>query len=321
MSAVKKVPAPGARRVEAPAPGRVASVAGPGNGIAPPPPAVAPAIRAAAGAPPAAAPRPAPQGAAVGSSQPPAADPVAVAGSRRLPTGVKRLDQLLGGGIAPGSAVLLYGPPFLGKEVLARRFFQTAVESRTPGVYVLTNAATADVRKDLAESAAYTKAESQHLARFVDTYSRSVGADDAFRDAEFLDGALDLNGITLAVNKVQADIIADHDAHAFVLDSISTLVAYTNPATAFRFLQTLIGRTRRVGATSLFLMDQGMHADADVQMFKHLMTGVIEVRDANGKPQMRVEGLGAPVGVGWVDYKFDKSQLEITGSFAAGRIR
>ena len=56
-------------------------------------------------------------------------------------------------------------------------------------------------------------------------------------------------------------------------------------------------------------------------MFKHLMIGVIEVRDANGKAQMRIEGLGAPVGVGWVDYKFDKTQVEITGSFAAGRIR
>lgn len=246
--------------------------------------------------------------------------PQATAGPRRLPTGIKRLDQLLGGGIAAGSAVLVYGPPFLGKEVLARRFFQSNVEAGTPGVCVLTNQATADMRKAMA-SPAYQQAEAAHLARFVDTYSRSIGGDDSFRDAEFLDGALDLNGISLAVNKVQADLIADHDVHAFVLDSISTLVAFTNPATAFRFLQTLIGRTRRVGATGLFLMDQGMHAEADVQMFKHLMTGVIEVRDANGKPQMRIEGLGAPVGVGWVDYKFDASNLEVTGSFSAGRIR
>lgn len=255
------------------------------------------------------------------AAPPPGVPPASGAAGRRLPTGVKRLDQLLGGGIAPGSAVLVYGPPFLGKEVLARSFFASNVQTGTPGVYVVTNQATTDVRKQLATNPAYQAAEQAHLARYVDTYSRSIGAEDSFRDAEFLDGALDLNGITLAVNKVQADLIADHDAHAFVLDSISTLVAFTNPATAFRFLQTLIGRTRRVGATGLFLMDQGMHADADVQMFKHLMTGVIEVRDAGGKPQMRIEGLGAPVGVGWVDYRFDANALEVTGSFAAGRIR
>lgn len=294
MSGLPKTPPPSAKKLEAPPVRKAASVAGPGNDLTPAAP---------------------PQPAA------PAPPPVALGGKRRLPMGVRRLDQLLGGGIAPGSAVLVYGPPFLGKETLARRFFQTSVESGVPGVYVLTNAATADVRKELAKSPAFARAEASHLARYVDTYSRSIGAEEAFRDAEFLDGALDLNGITLAVNKVQADLIGEHDAHAFVLDSISTLVAYTNPATAFRFLQTLIGRTRRVGATGLFLMDQGMHADADVQMFKHLMTGVIEVRDAGGKPQMRVEGLGAPVGVGWVDYKFDAAQIEITGSFAAGRIR
>ena len=286
-------------KVPPPPPKPTAKVASPGRNVAPPEPAPAREAKAMA--------------AQVAPGTP---------GSRRLPTGVKRLDQLLGGGIPSGAAVLVYGPPFLGKEVLARRFFQTNVEAGVPGVLVLTNAATADVRAELgAGRPAYQQAEANHLARFVDTYSRAIGADDSYHDAEFLDGALDLNGITLAVNKVQATLIADHDAHAFVLDSISTLVAYTNPGTAFRFLQTLIGRTRRIGATGLFLMDQGMHADADVQMFKHLMTGVIEVRDAGGKPQMRVEGLGAPVGVGWVDYKFDTTQFDIVGTFAAGRIR
>lgn len=241
---------------------------------------------------------------------------------RRLPTGVRRLDQLLGGGIPAGSAVLVYGPPFLGKEALAHRFVQHAVEAGVPAICVLTNTATADVRNELAQgSPGYVEGEARHLARFVDTYSRSIGAEDGWPDAQYLDGALDLNGISLAVNKAQAGVIGEHDAHALVLDSISTLVAYSNAGTAFRFLQTLIGRTRRVGATSLFLMDHGMHAEADVQMFKHLMSGVIEVRDANGKSQMRVEGLGAPVGVGWVDYKFDANGFEVTGSFAAGRIR
>lgn len=242
--------------------------------------------------------------------------------ARRLPTGVRRLDQLLGGGIPAGSAVLVYGPPFLGKETLARRFLAHNVAQGTPAIAVLTNTATPDVRRELAGSdPGYAQGEGRHLARFVDTYSRSIGAEDNWPDAQYLDGSLDLNGISLAVNKAQATLIGEHDAHALVVDSISTLVAFTNAGTAFRFLQTLIGRTRRVGATGLYLMDHGMHSAADIQMFKHLMSGVIEVRDASGKSQMRVEGLGAPVGVGWVDYKFDDTTFEVTGSFAAGRIR
>lgn len=240
----------------------------------------------------------------------------------RVPTGVRRLDALLGGGIPAGSAVMVYGPPFLGKEVLARRFVLASLGADLPAVYVLTNAATDDVRRDLAAAdPKYSKAEEQHRARFVDTYSRGIGAADSFKDAAYLDGALDLNGISLAVNKAQAAIIGKHEAHALVVDSVSTLIAYSNAQTAFRFLQTLIGRTRRVGATGLFLMDHGMHSDADVQMFKHLMSGTIELRESSGKTQVQVQGLGAPQGPGWVDYKFDDKVFEITGSFAAGRIR
>lgn len=240
----------------------------------------------------------------------------------RMSTGVKRLDALLNGGIPVGAAALVYGPPFLGKEVLARRFLLASLKAKVPAIDVVTNVAAADVRKNLADSEpGYATVEKERLLRFVDTYSRSIGAADKSLDATYLDNALDLNGIALAVNKVQAEIIAKHDHHALVLNSVSTLIAYSNAQTAFRFLQTLIGRTRRVGATSLYLMDHGMHSEADVQMFKHLMSGTIELREAAGKTQVKVEGLGAPSGPGWVDYKFDDKTFEITGSFAAGRIR
>ena len=67
----------------------------------------------------------------------------------RVPTGIKRLDTLLEGGIPAGAAVLVYGPPFLGKEVLARRFILAGLAAGLPSVYVLTNQATEDVRRDL----------------------------------------------------------------------------------------------------------------------------------------------------------------------------
>lgn len=240
----------------------------------------------------------------------------------RMPTGVKRLDALLGGGVPAGSAVLVYGPPFLGKETLARRFMLASMAAGVPAIDVLTNNATEDVRRNLLEAdPTYTKHEAGRLIRFVDTYSRSIGAADTYKDAQYLDGALDLNGISLAVNKAQAALIGGHEQHALVLNSVSTLIAFSSSQTAFRFLQTLIGRTRRAGATGLFLMDEGMHTAADVQMFKHLMSGTLELREGAGKTQMLVQGLGAPAGPGWVDYRFDERTFEVTGSFAAGRIR
>jgi len=97
--------------------------------------------------------------------------------AERLPTGVKRLDALLGGGIPAGSAVLVYGPPFLGKETFARRFLLASLAQGIPAIDIVTNVATADVRQNLGEAdPSYPKYEQAHLIRFVDTYSQSIGA-------------------------------------------------------------------------------------------------------------------------------------------------
>ena len=223
-----------------------------------------------------------------------------------------------------GAAALVYGPPFLGKEMLARRFILQNLKAGRPAVVVLTNQASSDMRDQLLGlDPAVAQADAQGLLRFIDTYSRPVGAapDPAPPGVEYLDGTLDLNGIAIAINRAQRGFIADHDAHAFVLDSLSTLIAYTNAQTAFRFLQTLTGRIRRIGATGMYLMDHGMHNEAEVQMFKHVMTGSVEMRETGGKPQLQVQGLGAPPGLGWVEYRFSERDFEVTGSFAAGRIR
>jgi hypothetical protein len=68
-------------------------------------------------------------------------------------------------------------------------------------------------------------------------------------------------------------------------------------------------------------LEAGMHAEADVQMLKHLAHGVIEVRSEAGKPLLRVEGLGVTESRGWVEYRFGERNVELIGSFAAGRIR
>lgn len=47
-----------------------------------------------------------------------AADPASVGATERTPTGVGEVDRVLGGGLVPGSLVLLGGPPGIGKSTL-----------------------------------------------------------------------------------------------------------------------------------------------------------------------------------------------------------
>jgi KaiC/GvpD/RAD55 family RecA-like ATPase len=237
-------------------------------------------------------------------------------------TGVTRLDDLLGGGIPVGSATLVYGPPFIGKEVMARRAILAGLEDGVPALLVLANATAADTLHAFAAmDAKFEDYTGKGLVRVVDAYSRAVGADDPMEGVTYVDNAVDLNAVSVAVNDAQRAFIRDHDQHRALIDSVSTLMAYTNPQTTFRFLQVLLGKMKRAGATTFLLMDAGMHSDTDVQMMKHVTQGVLEVKTENDRTLARVEGLGVTANPGWVAYRFTDTDVDLTGSFTAGRIR
>lgn len=203
-----------------------------------------------------------------------------------------------------------------------RQYILTNLEKKIPAVVVLTDASAADMRKQLAASdPKYTAHEKAGLIRFVDTYSRSIGIAENHPCIEYVDGLLNFNAVSLAINNAEREFIREYAQHAFVLDSVSTIIAYTNAATAFRYLQVLLGKTKAAGATGLLTLSQGMHPDSEVQMVKHLVDGLIELRNDQGKTLLHVEGAGTSDSRGWVEYRLAENAFEITGSFAAGRIR
>ncbi len=240
----------------------------------------------------------------------------------RVATGISRLDDLLDGGLPARSATLVYGPPFSGKAVMAYQFVLRGLQEGTPAIIVTTDTSAYNLRERLAEmDANYKRYEEDGLVHFVDTYSKSIGAADEFKFAEYVDGPVNLNAVTLAVNNAQRRFIGEHGDHRLVFDSVSTLMAYTNAQTAFRFFQILLGKAKMAGATALLLLEEGMHQPSEVQMIKHLTEGVIEMKKEEGQGRLHLEGLDAGDDYGWVDYEFTRNQMELTGSISAGRIK
>jgi KaiC/GvpD/RAD55 family RecA-like ATPase len=260
-------------------------------------------------------------GGGFGAQRPPTV-PGPAGGIAKVEIGVRRLDDLLEGGLPGASTTLVYGPPFLGKELLTRIFVLHGLRAGVPTILVLTGQATSDARAQLALiDPSYPEHEKNGLIHFVDTYSKSIGAEDDFPNAAYVDGPVNLNAVSLAVNNAQRRIIADHAQHRMVFDSVSTTATYTNAQTTFRFLQVLVGKAKRAGATTMLLLDQGMHSDPEVQTFKHLSDGLIEVRTEGATSLLHVTGIGVTENRGWVEYKFTDKVFDVTGSFSAGRIR
>lgn len=239
--------------------------------------------------------------------------------AKRITTGVARLDELLDGGFMRGGAVLLSGPRFTNKGQLARRALVANIHGQRAGVLVATSQTAADERERLAviEPGLADMATPMWI---VDTVTRLVGGEETDPFCRYVDGPRDLNGIAAAVQKCLAASPTDRSP-VLVIDSVSTLIAYGDPQAAFRFLQVLIGRAHRAGTTTILLVDDDMHEAHDVALVRHLMDGAIETRAGDGHQQMRILGMGGRSDLGWIEYRATAGAFDLTGSFAAGRIR
>lgn len=239
-----------------------------------------------------------------------------------VPLGVKRLDDLLGGGVPPGSATLVRGPAFSGKEVLGRRFVLTGLDEGVPAILVLTDASAADASAALAQvDPRVPDHEADGLLRYVDAYTASIGAEGDHPAARYVESVLSLNAFVRVMNEVQRDLLGDHDHHRVVFDSATTMIVETNARTTFRFLQVLLGRTRQAGGTSLVLIDDDVHEASDVQLIAHLAAGAIQTAVEDDRAMLRVEGLGLNQSPGWVPYAWSEERFEITGTFGVGLAR
>jgi KaiC/GvpD/RAD55 family RecA-like ATPase len=233
-------------------------------------------------------------------------------------TGMERLDELLKGGIPVKTNTLVYAPPFIGREILLRRFAAAGLENGENVTFVLTDTSFADMRQEmLTELKSFEEHESAGRVRYIDVYSASVELKQEHERATFVDSPMNRERIASAITHSVRETEGDH---RIVFDSISTLIVYADAKAVFRFLQVLSGLCKRAGATSMFSMTRGMHEDLEVQTIKHIMDGVIELREEGARFQLRVQGCGEVISRHWIDYLLEEEELRLTGAFRMGRV-
>jgi KaiC/GvpD/RAD55 family RecA-like ATPase/uncharacterized protein (DUF3084 family) len=239
----------------------------------------------------------------------------------KVKTGTGRLDDLLMGGLPFGTNVLVYGPPFMGKEVLVNNFVFEGLAKGIPVIFVVTDKTPAEIRDEMHfVRSGFEEYEKLGLVKFVDSYSRSMGDTSKDENVIYVDAPTDFQGIQNGVEEASKALMEKHKYYRFVFRSISTMIAYLDPATAFRFLNPIVGRRKRDKAVSMYLIEKGMHGDQEIQMVGSLMDGMIELKVENLNTFLCVKGIGDVQSRAWIRYTSTKSAVNI-GSFALDHIR
>lgn len=239
----------------------------------------------------------------------------------KIKTGTVRLDDLLLGGIPFGSNVLVYGPPFTGKEVLISVFMAEGLKKGIPVLWILTEKSPKEIREEMTfVVSGYEEYEKLGLVRYVDAYSRSMGDDSQDPYTDYIESPTDYESIQKAVESTTTAFKKKHKYYRVGFRSISTLIAYLDPATAFRFLSPVCGRRKRDGAVGMYTIEKGVHGEQEIQMIGSLMDGMIEFKIENLNTFLSVRGICDVQSRAYIRYSATKVGVTI-GSFSLDHIR
>jgi KaiC/GvpD/RAD55 family RecA-like ATPase len=205
------------------------------------------------------------------------------------PTGIPSLDDILGGGLPVSGNMLILGDPMCGKKPLIMQFVFEGLKMNMPGIFVLTDFGFPEWKKMMAASGwDISPYEKNGMLQVIDCYSMQF--DSTLVDSgivTYVDRPSNLSEISLKISSLQDQIVEVAENHRLGFHSLSSLLESNTTESAFRFIQFITGKFRRVGASAMYVVEKGMHDEQHIKMVEHLMDGVIEMSE----DRLRVRGL------------------------------
>ena len=191
------------------------------------------------------------------------------------------------------SANIVISPPLAGTSQFLYLSLKESLKSKIPVLIILTDKSPEDFKKDLLKNKMFIGAnEAQENLMFVDCYSRNTGGD--VKDSNSIkrvSGPLAMNEISIAVSEAERKFIKKSEKHLVILDSLSTLLMYSNPQAVGRFIQVLIAKIRQAGGSVIFTLEEGMHDEKVMVTIEHLMNSIIHVKLSDGKVLVKASGI------------------------------
>lgn len=202
----------------------------------------------------------------------------------------------------PGTNVLVSGPPLIGKYDLMLETLARGTEQGEGSIVVATRD---DERAVLRDYERVSPEFDRSRVGVVECISGQRGDSTVYEGDAFVRRAsspADLTGIGIGASELMNDL---HNAGASGLrvgvDSLSTLLLYTEFDRLARFLHVLSGRIDRANGIGLFVINPGTIDAAQFDQLKTLFDGLVELRENDERREIRVRGLSG-VESGWRPY-------------------
>jgi KaiC/GvpD/RAD55 family RecA-like ATPase len=210
----------------------------------------------------------------------------------RVSSGIDGLDPLIQGGFISSSSTLLYGPPGNGKRPFCLQFLAEGLRLGDSEVMVVSNESVQDAIEsfeDLGCSLSGSTAGGKYDLEFVDCYSwRIEEVPYPKMSGNVVKSSMDINHVSLAVAKAIEELKPNKSVR-ITLDLLSPLLMTASPQSVYRLGELLTAELKKKGATSMFMLTEGMHDQQTVASLQQLLDNVILFRTADKAGVLRKE--------------------------------
>ncbi len=225
-------------------------------------------------------------------------------------TGIKELDNAIGG-IKKGSNIMLIGPPMSGKEtILYNIVYYGAAKNDNAVITVTTRESAAHILEWFKEHKLSLPASRVGI---VDCVTRTLGGTAAeTENIKIASSPVDLTGIGVKISQFFEEFFMKKNLRKIQLhiNSLSTILMYSNIQTVFRFLHVFTGRIKAAGALGIYVIESGMHDEQSIATLKQLFDGMIEIKLEKDRNFIRVVGLSSKP-TPWLEYEIEGANVKI----------
>jgi KaiC/GvpD/RAD55 family RecA-like ATPase len=185
--------------------------------------------------------------------------------------------------VEQGSNLLLSGPALTGKKQLAFDILTSGVRDGEGAIVVSNTDGAKQVFEAFEDRVDYT----ERPVAVVDCVTRQQGVSEARDDAQvrYTSSPVDMTGVGIKFSELLEEFYERRgvERNRVFLDSLSTLLMYSDLQTVFRFLHVFTGRVQSVDGLGLYAIDSTAHDDKTMNTLKQLFDGVIETHE-DGEP-------------------------------------
>jgi KaiC/GvpD/RAD55 family RecA-like ATPase len=226
--------------------------------------------------------------------------------------GIKELDDAVGG-IKKGSNIMLIGPPMSGKEAILNHIaYHGSTKEENAVIMVTTRESASNILEKFKEN---RRDLPMSRIGIVDCVTRTLGVPVTENEnVKIASSPVDLTGIGVKISQFLEEFMNKKHVQKTQLhiNSLSTILMYSNIQTVFRFLHVFTGRIKAAGALGIYVIDLGMHDEQAIATLKQLCDGLIEVKFENDKSFIRVNGFSSKP-TAWFEYEINGAEIKIVG--------